>query len=213
MFSSLRKRTAEHVVSQSIDAERRKNQKTKNKGVIVFNEKPGHFLVKAPKPSTLGPIHLPNGDEAINLKALMEGSLCYSNEINRNYFERRYSAFKGEKLSKMTSEPKAFVWIQSSVQDAFLLRYCTLQSKQFFCVYYARLVQQTDAFKQAKLLLNAGTNVAIEWKDGGEQQQPPTLDGLKQFVKDESKEFPAELIFYCLLTDQTPWSSLITFDF
>jgi hypothetical protein len=189
----------------------------------------------------LGPVdhQQPDLPPSKNLENFHQGNKVYPEEVDEEgdptpeFFEaqmemyqdstpHRHRSRAGPKASAHRSRsrpgPKAkapsySAWIRS---DGSLKKCTYIESRQFYCKFYERLVDETPeasaALAKIRKLIDEGTNVAIVGYDS-------PLEGITVSVEeaylDPSLPFGHEMVIYTLLTEEPPypWDVHATEDF
>ena len=112
----------------------------------------------------------------------------------------KYAFSVGETSKGKRVAPLGWVWTYQD-HSTNLLKY--VESRQFYCTYYERLVRKQEEYATLEALLAGGTNVNIIGYDGR------TLDStLEELYLDGSKPFGHELCLVAMLTlkgEELPW--------
>lgn len=188
------------------------------------NRKDG-FGCSSLSPMRLGPVvhGQPDLPDAKNIENFHQGSKCFRQEIDEKgepgplFFENQKKFFQddephrhkyvGDQENK--NIPLFFVWKEKGVVHK--LDYVT--SRQFYCTFYERLVQNNSDLAHLRLLLDNGTNIQIVGYDG-RPIDPSDIDG--QYLN-PNKPFGHELVLYTLLVvekkESFPWNKYKTFSF
>lgn len=186
------------------------------------------FGCKSLSPKDLGPIlhpqpHLP---PALNLENFHQGNKVFESELNSqkepsdDFFATQRQMYESpiplrhKPQSQHKNIPCFSVWMDAS-RTMHKLTY--LESRQFYCNYYQRLVEPLPDFQQLLQWLHAGYNLQII---GYDAYQPRADQSLEDCYLDESRPFGHELVLYTMLMhhmqshpEPYPWVKHKTFVF
>lgn len=198
------------------------------------------FGCKALSPKDLGPIHHPQPHlpPALNLENFHQGNKVFASELDETkahpsaaFFDtqrRMYESpiplrHKPQALEQKGNKniPCFSVWMDAS-RTLHKLTY--LQSRQFYCTYYQRLVEPLPDFRQLVDWLRTGYNLQLV---GYDAYQPvaitnsmiPIAQTMEACYLDARRPFGHELVLYALLAhhvyrlDCLPWLKYKTFEF
>ena len=182
-------------------------------------------------PMSLGPVDhgQPGWPPARNLENFHQGSKCFPCETNANglptqaYYQNRLQLYNDTTphRHKFSTAPKAaplfFVWIDKAGRE-HRLNY--IQSRQFYCNFYQRLVTQESDYYQLQQLLARGYNLQICGYDAHpivlQSTSETTATCIERVYLDPSKPFGHERVLFTMLTlppSDYPWIKFKTFDF
>lgn len=123
----------------------------------------------------MGPIKhgQPDLPDAWCLDNFYEGSKCYPDEVDENgdptalFYANRLDFYSDPKAKKKEhaypSHPLYFVWVGKGGEE-YRLNY--VQSRQFYCTFYERMVKNDYMFKRLVEILDSGTNIIIRGYNG-----------------------------------------------
>lgn len=163
-------------------------------------------------PMSLGPIKhgQPGIPESKTLENFHQFSKYYSKLETMEEFKKSQIAgfndliphrhkFKGQ-------IPDYFVWIDKDGEEYYL---GYLESRQFYCNFYEKLVEESKDFLKLKNLLKDGYNLRICGPDAYN-----LYDDILESYKDISVPRGHEFCLYTMLTcKEYPWIEMKTFDF
>ncbi len=137
------------------------------------------------------------------------GKVSYPDPSKR-YFRGRQRGFASAEVNKTR--------LKKSKKDIDNFLYCWYRGdkeydfiecrKFFYCYFYAKEVQKTDAYKSIKKRLDSGENLcltgwdAFEWS---EEDDDPNLFQMKQVLNDKDKIFGHEMVLAGMLLGNRIW--------
>jgi len=155
-------------------------------------------------PTKLGPVfhphpHLPPATSLYNYwcanMVCVGDVLCGT--LTPDFYARQYSMYVSKEVSLFPTNPFCWIWV---TPDGLIKKYNLIEARQFFCVYYERIVKTTPHFKLLQELVRNGINLRI--------------CGNNKYCEDQSIEyhylngvFGHDMILYAMLTipDSLPW--------
>lgn len=160
-------------------------------------------------PKSIGPIHhnQPGLPPALNLENFHQGSKWFPGvsraafEANRLHMYMDPVPHRHSPHSKNKNIPECFVWVDEVGEHK--LTY--LESRQFYCFYYAEAVWKSKDFQNLRTRVDSGTNIIIHGYDGYQ----PTED-INAHYEDTSRPFGHEVVLYTMLVhprEEWPWLS------
>jgi len=183
-------------------------------------------------PKSLGPVYhgQPGLPPALNLENFHQFSKCYSSELDPDgqpakiFYETQTRGFldptphrhKLAAIGLMADQhkniPICFVWIDREGNKHYL---SYIESRQFYCNFYERMVLPNCDFATLQTLLDDGYHLNIIGYDAHPISDPSPA-GLEREYLDPRRPFGHELVLYCLLTltpNDYPWRKHTTFEF
>jgi hypothetical protein len=123
------------------------------------------------------------------------------NQIQTSFFLRRakmYADTQGHRRALPKSKGKAVAaYLNGDVLDY-------IESRYYYCYYYAFLVQRTSEYKNLSEMLDNGQNLQIIGYDGIDIQI--NKEAMMQLYLDPKQPFGHELVLCCLLKGLSPWN-------
>lgn len=179
------------------------------------------FGCSALSPMSLGPVDhgQPNLPPSKNLENFHQGSKVYSMELDSNgnpsnlYVENRLKFYLDpipHRHKYPGNTPVYFIWIDRNGKE-HKLNY--IQSRQFYCNFYERLVVQQPDFIKLRDMLDSGINLQICGYDGYPINSKEEIE--REYLNSRYP-FGHERMLYALLTleeSEYPWRKYKTFDF
>ena len=178
-------------------------------------------------PKFLGPVEhgQPGLPPAQNVENFHQGSKCFPEEIDPEtddpgplYYENRLRFYNdaephrhkyfGTDDPKNKNIPRFFVWVDKSGTEH---RLDYVQSRQFYCEFYARLASAQPDYAELVHKLDAGYNLCLCGFDAIPLEQGETIESA---YLDPSNPFGHERVLYTMLTsEQWIWRKYKTFEF
>jgi hypothetical protein len=180
-------------------------------------------------PMALGPVEhgQPGLKPAKNIENFHQGSKCFREETIPGtddpgplYYENRARFYedsvphrhKYKGTGKNKNIPLYFIWVDRRDGKEYCLNY--IESRQFYCTFYERLVREQAEYKQLEADVADGMNICICGYDGTPLDADETVE---HAYLDDTKPFGHERVLYAMLTtpdpEQLPWRRHKTFDF
>lgn len=181
-------------------------------------------------PMRLGPVHhgQPNLPVAKNIENFHQGSKCFEQEIDPRtneptqlYYDNRLALYNDDTphrrkyqgtVGRNKNIPVFFGWVD---RNSRLCRLTYIESRQFYCTFYERLVVGNADLAHLRSLLDGGTNLQIVGYDA--RPVEATKDAIERAYLDDSAPFGHELVLLALLVlnnpNDYPWRKYKTFEF
>lgn len=168
-------------------------------------------------PMSLGPVNhgQPGLPPACNIENFHQGSKLYAEEEKDGSFVPNRLKFYRDpvphrhKFAGAANAPLYFVWLDAKEVEHHLTY---VESRQFYCNFYERLVQQQAGYTNLCKLVNDGYNLQI----CGPDAYPMGVGGIDKTYQDPSHPFGHERVLYTMLTQPEaswPWRVHKTFAF
>jgi hypothetical protein len=174
-------------------------------------------------PMLLGPVlhGIPGVPDSITIENYFQMSKVYpadtdpkTNEPSREFFDFRNKVFSDVRgyrhkyshpdFHGAVTDKKPLYAVYQRVTDGEAVKYSYIESRYFYCFWYARLAVETPFFKKLRHMVRYGYNLQIVGYDGYE-----VTDDLWKHYNDTDKAFGHELCLYTLLTvpnsQEWPW--------
>lgn len=168
-------------------------------------------------PKSIGPIDhgQPGLPIALNLENFHQGMKVFSSEVDDKgmilpiYYQTRKEMFEDpiphrHKVSSgQLNVPLYSIWVTKSGVEKKMSYF---ESRQFYCHFYEKHVNQLSDFHKLVKMIEAGYNLQICGYDG----YPITKTNLVDHYRDTSRPFGHELVLYCMLMKSYPWHAFKT---
>jgi hypothetical protein len=173
-------------------------------------------------PMALGPVRhgQPGLPDALNLENFHQANKIFRSEVDANgcptreFFTTQVSMYQDPvpHRHKNTTDktPICSIWV---TKDGKLNAIDYITSRQFYCVFYERLVRQQPDFGDLAKLVDQGYNLRIIGFDGHDTNGR----SIEEWYLDPALPFGHEMVLYTMLTEpdskKYPWNNHKTFDF
>jgi hypothetical protein len=171
--------------------------------------------------------------DSYNIENFHQGSKCFKNEIDENkkplkeYYENRNKfyldkkphrhKFKINKKNKNNDDnnknnkniPEFFVWVDKNEEENYLTY---IESRQFYCNFYERLVIEQEEYKKLIKLVEDGYNICICGYDAFEM----SYNDIEKEYLNKNFPFGHERVLFTMLIekpDNYPWRKYKNYDF
>lgn len=184
-------------------------------------------------PMSLGPVKhgQPGLPDALNIENFHQQSKCYLQfESHEEFKKNQIAGFLSDKPQrhkfkfnvtegknnqyKNKNIPDYFVWIDKDGKEHRLSgKKGYIQSRQFYCNFYDRLVENHEDFIKLKKLLMQSYNLQI---CGPDAYPISTISTIEEAYLSAKVPFGHERVLYTMLTQQSalwPWRKYKTFEF
>jgi hypothetical protein len=182
-------------------------------------------------PMNLGPVEhgQPDLPPAQNIENFHQGSKVFAEEAENGeptqlFHENRLAfyldpvphrhKYKGKEKNK--NIPLYFAWVDKS---GILHKLSYVESRQFYCTFYERLVTSTDNYTELRRMIDEGTNVQLCGYDAHpivSQNGESLADAITRAYLDASVPFGHERVLYAMLMlqpEEYSWRHHKKFDF
>jgi hypothetical protein len=183
-------------------------------------------------PKSLGPVKhgQPNLPDALNIENFHQGSKCFESEIEQGKPSKTFYTTQLEMFNDPVPHRhkeaapgvgnrnicKFWVWITQDGEEKHL---SYVDSRQFYCNFYERLVVKEAQYKKLIEMLENGTNLQIigyDAYDVAQQDEETIAEILDRCYKDETRPFGHELVLFSMLVlepEEYPWRKYKTEEF
>lgn len=198
------------------------------------NRKDG-FGCASLSPKSLGPVKhgQPDLPDALNIENFHQGSKCFDSEVrpkdgkpSKTFYATQLEMFNDPIPHRHKEAAKAvagnknickfWVWV---TQEGVEKHLSYVDSRQFYCNFYERLVVKQAQYKKLVKLLENGTNLQIigyDAYDVDEVKGNSLAEKLERCYKDGKRPFGHELVLFSMLVldaEDYPWRKYKTEDF
>lgn len=181
--------------------------------------KAGGLGMSSLSPMALGPVNhgQPHIGPAKNLENFHQGNKCYKDELNVNgepseiFYQNQqifYNDDTPHRHKREKEKPVYSVWINK--KGGYKINY--VESRQFYCNFYERLVSKEDDFRKLKDLHDKGVNLQI----CGYDAYPLTKETIEDEYLNPERPFGHERVLCSMLLLEPkdyPWKKHKTFKF
>lgn len=175
-------------------------------------------------PMRLGPVEhgQPGLPPAVNIENFHQGSKVYQEEVDKDgnptdlYYKNRRDfyldpiphrhKYMGDSTTGNKNIPLYFLWVSKDGKEN---RLTYVESRQFYCTFYERLVTVQPAFLRLKQMWISGYDIEICGYDG----HPMPENDVEAAYLDSTKPFGHERVLAAILLEKCPWHKYKTFEF